>query len=67
MSEYTPATDNVRSRYIYWASGPMEAFDGEMAARGAEFDRWLAAHDREVEEAVVVRIAETVQNLWRKP
>ena len=41
--------------------------DADWAERAARFDGWLAAHDREVVEAVVVRIAESVQNHWRNP
>jgi rubrerythrin len=36
MTDYTPTTDEVRQAYIW---------DEEDAA---EFDRWLAAHDKEV-------------------
>ena len=68
--EYTPKTDETRRA---WSAYRLDhdRFDGEFSGRGAaldaEFDRWLAAHDREVVEAVVVRIAESVQNHWRNP
>lgn len=39
VAEYTPTTDGVRNRYIK-ARVSYEP--------GAEFDRWLAARDREV-------------------
>lgn len=42
MSEYTPDTEDVRDYYGRDIDGWPEA------KRGAEFDRWLAAHDREV-------------------
>ena len=66
-AEHTPTTEDVRDTYAndYWM---VEVQGGcTVEDRAAEFDRWIEAHDREVEAAVVVRIAETVQNLWRKP
>jgi hypothetical protein len=42
MTDYTPTTDEVREAYIW---------DEEDYA--AEFDRWLAAHDKEVIEAFI--------------
>ena len=41
-TEYTPTTEEVRKRY--WLN------DGEPSDpdEALEFDRWLAAHDREV-------------------
>jgi hypothetical protein len=45
MSDETPTTDEVRGFYVcgtpYW-------IDGEQDERNAEFDRWLAEHDRQV-------------------
>ena len=38
MAEYTPSTEDVRNEYT-----------GFGESGGAEFDRWLAAHDRAVE------------------
>lgn len=45
MSDYTPTTDRVRAMYVH------DRADGETLSHGgatAEFDRWLAQHDREV-------------------
>lgn len=47
MSEYTPATDEVRA---YYANGQINRNDPSCPVR-AEFDRWLAKHDAEVERA----------------
>lgn len=43
MSDYTPTTDNVRFGFV---TAPMAHEPREYAE--AEFDRWLAKHDREV-------------------
>ena len=46
MSEdYTPTTEEVRSRYFNGSGRILPAF--------GEFDRWLAAHDAEVRAGVV--------------
>lgn len=55
MSEFVPTTEYVRDAYQHsvMVSGP------EMReALGAEFDRWLAAHDREVAARAVRQAAE---------
>ena len=44
MSDYTPTTEEIQSRYVYAADFTVNE---EMDAWG-EFDRWLAAHDAEV-------------------
>ncbi|MBW1639254.1 hypothetical protein G3H63_09240 [Microbacterium resistens] len=44
MSDYTPTTEQIRAGYI----GEPEHFMDK--AVGEEFDRWLAAHDAEVQE-----------------
>lgn len=46
MSDYTPDTERVRYAYAHsvMVSGP--EMRNELAA---EFDRWLEAHDREVQ------------------
>lgn len=46
--EYTPTTDEVRSMFTVGISDPTNP--KPVPARRAlhEFDRWLAAHDREV-------------------
>lgn len=58
---YTPTTANVRDCYVY----AEQQYDGDVAnpvhLAVAEFDRWLAAHDREVaatERERCARIAE---------
>jgi hypothetical protein len=45
---YTPTTDDVRSAYIE-AYACTATYNGE-AEWGAEFDRWLEAHDTEFVE-----------------
>ena len=54
MSDYTPTTDDVRD---YYAIGVDEA----LARTGgdSEFDRWLAAHDKEVLEKAAERAEAT--------
>ena len=50
MSEYTPTMEEVRTAY--------EAGGGyRWPERGEQFDRWLAAHDRELRE----RIAQDIE------
>lgn len=46
--EWTPTTENVRFAF----SGCVEVSEAQirMKRHGAAFDRWLAAHDREVAE-----------------
>ena len=43
MAEYTPTTEEVRADYLQTSSWRIPHRD-----LGAAFDRWLAAHDREV-------------------
>lgn len=50
MSEYTPTTKDVREVWIY--AQDITHDEGE-DFHGAEFDRWLAAHDAEVRAGVV--------------
>lgn len=50
MSEYTPTTKDVREVWIY--AQDITHDEGE-DFHGAEFDRWLAAHDAEVQAQVV--------------
>lgn len=49
MSEYTPTTKDVREVWIYVQDITHD--EGE-DFHGAEFDRWLAAHDAEVRAEV---------------
>ena len=46
MTDYTPTTDEIRNGWIETGWAP----DGTLCDKrdGAEFDRWLAAHDAEV-------------------
>ena len=44
MSDYTPTTEEIQSRYVYAADFTVSE---EMDAWG-EFDRWLERHDAEV-------------------
>lgn len=44
MNDYTPTTDEVREDFAY----PWEGFKQDREGRMAVFDRWIAAHDREV-------------------
>lgn len=53
MSDYTPTTEEVRRDYVACNSSPQASMsdDGVMVGDASyEFDRWLAAHDREVAE-----------------
>lgn len=57
MSDYTPTTEQVREEYIDGRYDP--GFSDRLYEEGgAEFDRWLEAHDREVEERVLTIVAE---------
>lgn len=52
MSDYTPTTDEVRTRYavslFHTEHGPDEHVHDSVSDGDAEFDRWLADRDREV-------------------
>ena len=54
MSEYTPTTSEVREQFARGArggyGGSAEAGAHRRVAAQNKFDRWLAAHDREVAE-----------------
>ena len=50
MSEYIPTTKDVREVWIY--AQDITHDEGE-DFHGAEFDRWLAAHDDEVRAGVL--------------
>lgn len=53
MSEpYTPTTDTVRCAYLA-SETSFDDFSGGLA--NAEFDRWLAQHDKEVLKAASIR------------
>jgi hypothetical protein len=54
MTDYTPTTDGARLHYATYGCECCEDFHPESAA---EFDRWLAAHDKEVLDAAAQRVA----------
>lgn len=54
---YTPTTSQVRGYYTAWVA----EFDPDDGAAG-EFDRWLAAHDKEVLDAAVSRVIEVAEH-----
>lgn len=45
MDDYTPTDEQVRAAYV---RGMRDTFVAAAADHEAEFDRWLAQHDREV-------------------
>lgn len=45
VSEYTPTTDEVRDAWASWTN----AFSRGRGIGKDEFNRWLAAHDRQVQ------------------
>lgn len=61
MSEYTPTITEVRGSYVVHNfrdchSRPGEAEHQSVNQFGAEFDRWLAAHDAELREQIAQEI-----------
>jgi len=46
MSKYTPTTEVVKVRYAIGHGGLSDDVED---ARAEDFDRWLAAHDRQVQ------------------
>lgn len=56
-SEFTPTTAEVRERFI--DGFPMDTWVVARAELGADFDRWLAAHDAEVARKALTDAAET--------
>ena len=62
MSEYTPTTEEVREAISEWAWA-RRMFRPELGqSDGLEADRWLAAHDAEVQAQVV---AEEPEERWQ--
>jgi hypothetical protein len=64
MAEYTPTTRDVKRKYMLVVPGSGEAeraFHYGPTDKGAEFDRWLAAHDREVRNAVIQEVHDEVR------
>jgi hypothetical protein len=63
MSEYTPETKNVRDSYAGWASvglGDPASSGFEQKKMEREFDRWIAAHDREIAASTLRAAVEQV-------
>lgn len=58
MTDYTPTTDEIRNGWIETGWAP----DGTLCDKrdGAEFDRWLAAHDAEVAAQALAPIREAL-------
>lgn len=51
MTEYMPTIEQVRYRYWSYGSPVPEFLQGTAEyVAGADFDRWLAEHDRQVAE-----------------
>ena len=54
MSDYTPTTEEVRRDYVACNSSPQASMSDDdlvpIYVSRKWFDRWLAAHDREVAE-----------------
>jgi len=55
MSDYTPTTEEIRNLVTDWV-------DVGGVVDGPEFDRWLAAHDREVAAKAVEAAQERLVN-----
>lgn len=65
MTEYTPSMEEIRGIYAAYGYGGNRPHDGQhqgIREWRAEFDRWLAAHDREVAAAAWW---EGVQAQWK--
>ena len=61
MSEYTPTTEHIRQYYSHFPPGRFSDYGTVREDRArAEFDRWIAAHDAEVEKAVRDRVADEI-------
>lgn len=65
MAEYTPSTEQVRRYWQYgvnaWMAGVADdRDDGPDGSIGAEFDRWLKAHDAKVAAATLREAADDV-------
>lgn len=54
MNDYTPTTDEVREDFAY----PWDGFKQDREGRLAAFDRWIAAHDREVAAQALREVAD---------
>lgn len=69
MTEYTPTIEQVRYRYWSYGSPVPEFLQGTAEyVAGADFDRWLAEHDRQVAERAWNECADRVgQIVARQP
>ena len=64
MSEYTPVTEEVRDRYAYDAEEHTPYLSIEKAH--AQFDRWLATHDKQTRADERRRVAEEIRVEMRR-
>ena len=60
-AEYTPSTKNVRDCYVYADAGHDGSLRAPERVSGAEFDRWLAVHDRETRAEALEEAAEAFE------
>ena len=56
-AEYTPTTEGVRDDYANWRVWVSSNLPKTVATGRSEFDRWLAAHDAEVEAQAREQVA----------
>ena len=65
MSDYTPSTEEIRRDYVACKSSPQASMaDDDLVPIYVSrkwFDRWLAAHDREVAAKVIREFVEQLQ------
>ena len=65
MSDYTPTTEEVRRDYVACKSSPQASMSDDdlipIYVSRNRFDRWLAAHDREVAAKAIREFMEQLQ------
>lgn len=63
MSNFTPTTEQVRKAYAH-TYAPQQFFGptagADRTGLGADFDRWLAAHDAELREQIAADVAHAI-------
>ena len=66
MADYTPTTGEVRDAYVRRRADEKRFFyDSRTRPRArAEFERWLATHDREVAEKAWDEAVDTLSRHW---